>query len=39
MVMDEKIYVTQEGLEELKKEYDNLVHVIKSISNCLNSLF
>lgn len=30
MVMDEKIYVTQEGLEELKKEYDNLVHVIKN---------
>ncbi|SJZ90650.1 transcription elongation factor GreA [Anaerorhabdus furcosa] len=30
MVMDEKIYVTQEGLDELKKEYDNLVHVVKN---------
>ncbi len=30
MVMDEKVYVTQEGLEELKKEYDNLVHVVKN---------
>ncbi|WP_078712490.1 transcription elongation factor GreA [Anaerorhabdus furcosa] len=28
--MDEKIYVTQEGLDELKKEYDNLVHVVKN---------
>lgn len=30
MVMDEKVYVTQEGLEELKKEYENLVHVVKN---------
>ncbi|MEG0176332.1 transcription elongation factor GreA [Anaerorhabdus sp.] len=28
--MDEKIYVTQEGLDELKKEYENLVHVVKN---------
>ncbi|MFV0479748.1 MAG: transcription elongation factor GreA [Anaerorhabdus sp.] len=28
--MDEKVYVTQEGLEELKKEYENLVHVVKN---------
>lgn len=30
MVMEEKIYVTQEGLDELKKEYENLVHVVKN---------
>lgn len=30
MVMDEKVYVTQEGLEELKKEYEHLVHVVKN---------
>ncbi len=30
MVIDEKVYVTQEGLEELKKEYENLVHVVKN---------
>ena len=24
---DDKIYVTQEGLEELKKEQENLIHV------------
>jgi transcription elongation factor GreA len=30
MAMDEKIYVTQEGLDELKKEYENLVHVVKN---------
>lgn len=28
--MEEKVYVTQEGLEELKKEYNNLVHVVKN---------
>ncbi|MEG0077480.1 transcription elongation factor GreA [Anaerorhabdus sp.] len=28
--MEEKIYVTQEGLDELKKEYENLVHVVKN---------
>ncbi len=28
--MDEKVYVTQEGLEELKKEYEHLVHVVKN---------
>lgn len=26
---DEKIYVTQEGLEELKKEQENLIHVVR----------
>ena len=26
---DDKIYVTQEGLEELKKEQDNLIHVVR----------
>ena len=26
---DEKIYVTQEGLEELKREQDNLIHVVR----------
>ena len=26
---DEKIYVTQEGLEELLKEQDNLIHVVR----------
>lgn len=30
MVMDEKIYVTQEGLDELQKEYEHLVHVVKN---------
>ncbi len=30
MAMDEKIYVTQEGLDELKKEYEHLVHVVKN---------
>ncbi|MFV0380153.1 MAG: transcription elongation factor GreA [Anaerorhabdus sp.] len=30
MVTDKKIYVTQEGFEELKNEYDNLVHVVKN---------
>ena len=25
---DDKIYVTQEGLEELKKEQENLIHVV-----------
>ncbi|MEA4875018.1 transcription elongation factor GreA [Anaerorhabdus sp.] len=28
--MDEKIYVTQEGLDELKREYEHLVHVVKN---------
>lgn len=27
--MSEKIYVTQAGLEELKKEYENLIHVVR----------
>ena len=27
--MSEKIYVTQAGLEELRKEYDNLIHVVR----------
>ncbi|MFR0980860.1 MAG: transcription elongation factor GreA, partial [Holdemania filiformis] len=26
---DDKIYVTQEGLEELKKEQENLIHVVR----------
>lgn len=26
---DQKIYVTQEGLEELKREQDNLIHVVR----------
>ena len=26
---DEKIYVTQEGLEEIKKEQENLIHVVR----------
>lgn len=30
MAMDEKIYVTQEGLDELKREYEHLVHVVKN---------
>lgn len=27
--MSEKIYVTQEGLEELKREQENLIHVVR----------
>lgn len=27
--MSEKIYVTQAGLEELKREYENLIHVVR----------
>ena len=27
---DEKTYVTQEGLEELKKEQENLIHVVRT---------
>lgn len=27
--MSEKIYVTQAGLEELQKEYENLIHVVR----------
>ena len=28
-IADDKIYVTQEGLEELKKEQENLIHVVR----------
>lgn len=27
---EEKFYVTEEGLKELKEEYDNLVHVVRN---------
>ena len=27
--MSEKVYVTQEGLEELKREQENLIHVVR----------
>ena len=27
---DEKFYVTEDGLQELKDEYDNLVHVVRN---------
>ena len=27
---DEKFYVTEDGLQELKEEYDNLVHVVRN---------
>lgn len=29
-MLDEKFYVTEEGLKELKEEYDNLVHVVRN---------
>ena len=28
--MEEKFYVTEDGLKELKDEYDNLVHVVRN---------
>ena len=28
--MDEKFYVTEDGLKELKEEYENLVHVVRN---------
>jgi len=28
--MEEKFYVTEEGLQDLKDEYDNLVHVVRN---------
>lgn len=28
--MEEKFYVTEEGLNELKEEYENLVHVVRN---------
>ena len=28
--MEEKFYVTEDGLKELKEEYDNLVHVVRN---------
>lgn len=29
-MLDEKFYVTEEGLKELKEEYENLVHVVRN---------
>ena len=29
-MIDEKFYVTEEGLKELKEEYENLVHVVRN---------
>ena len=29
-MLDEKFYVTEEGLTELKEEYENLVHVVRN---------
>ena len=29
-MLDEKYYVTEEGLKELKEEYENLVHVVRN---------
>ena len=29
-MLDEKFYVTEEGLKELKEEYQNLVHVVRN---------
>ena len=28
--MEEKIYVTEEGLKDLQEEYNNLVHVVRN---------
>ena len=29
-MLDEKFYVTEEGLKEIKEEYENLVHVVRN---------
>ena len=29
-MLDEKFYVTEEGIKELKEEYENLVHVVRN---------